>query len=48
MWDSIIEVLEIVYQDERNPSDASGFVEKRSVSTFVYDEDDVTNPPYHK
>ncbi|KAL5659501.1 hypothetical protein ACJX0J_032664, partial [Zea mays] len=32
MWESVIEVLEIVHQDERNPSGADGFVGKMESS----------------
>jgi hypothetical protein len=34
MWNSVKEVLEIVHQDERNPSGAGGLVEKWSVSAL--------------
>jgi hypothetical protein len=34
MWDSVIEVLEIVHQDERNPSGVGGLVKKWSVLTL--------------
>jgi hypothetical protein len=36
MWDSVIEVLEIVHQDERNPSGAGGLVEKMKCFSFVF------------
>jgi hypothetical protein len=36
MWDSVIEVLEIVHQDERNPSGAGGFMEKMECFSFVF------------
>jgi hypothetical protein len=36
MWDSVIEVLEIVHQDERNPSGAGGFVGKMECFSFVF------------
>jgi hypothetical protein len=36
MWDSVIEVLEIVHQDERNPSGAGGLVEKMECFSFVF------------
>jgi hypothetical protein len=36
MWDSVIEVLEIVHQDERNPSGAEGLVEKMECFSFVF------------
>jgi hypothetical protein len=36
MWESVIEVLEIVHQDERNPSGADGFVEKMECFSFVF------------
>jgi hypothetical protein len=48
MWDSVIEVLEIVHQDERNPSGAGGFVGKMECQLCVYYKDDVANPSYHK
>jgi hypothetical protein len=34
MWDSVIEVLEIMHQDEHNSSGVGGLVEKWSVSTL--------------
>jgi len=36
MWDSVIEVLQIVYQDERNPSRAGGLVEIMESFSFVF------------
>jgi hypothetical protein len=36
MWDAAIEVLEIVHQDECNPSDAGGLVEKMECFSFVF------------
>jgi hypothetical protein len=36
MWDSIIEVLEIVKQDERNPSKVSGLVQIMESFSFVF------------
>jgi hypothetical protein len=36
MWDSVIEILEIVHQDERNPSGAGGFMEKMECFSFVF------------
>jgi hypothetical protein len=36
MWDSVIEVLEIVNQDERNPSRAGGLVEIMESFSFVF------------
>jgi hypothetical protein len=36
MWHSVIEVLEIVHQDERNPSGAGGFVGKMECFSFVF------------
>jgi hypothetical protein len=36
MWDSVIEVLEIVHQAERNPSGAGGLVEKTECFSFVF------------
>jgi hypothetical protein len=36
MWESVIEVLEIVHQDERNPSGAGGFVGKMECFSFVF------------
>ncbi|XP_025823945.1 uncharacterized protein LOC112899621 [Panicum hallii] len=36
MWDSVIEVLEIVNQDERNPSRAGGLVQIMESFSFVF------------
>jgi hypothetical protein len=36
MWNSVIEVLEIVHQDERNPSGAGGLVEKIECFSFMF------------
>jgi hypothetical protein len=36
MWESVIEVLEIVHQDERNPSGVGGFVGKMECFGFVF------------
>jgi hypothetical protein len=36
MWDSVIEVLEIVKQDERNPSKAGGLVQIMESFSFVF------------
>jgi hypothetical protein len=36
MWDSVIEVLEIVNQDERNPSRAGGLVQIMESFNFVF------------
>jgi hypothetical protein len=36
MWDSVIEVLEIVKQDERNPSKVSGLVQIMESFSFVF------------
>jgi hypothetical protein len=51
MWESVIEVLEIVNQEEHNPSRAGGLVQSANNGVFqlcVYHEDDVANPPHHK
>jgi hypothetical protein len=49
MWELVIEVLEIVHQEERNPSRAGGLVKKYGVFQFcVYHEDDVANSSYYK
>jgi hypothetical protein len=36
MWDSVIEVLEIVKQDERNPSKVGGLVQIMESFSFVF------------
>ena len=36
MWESVIEVLESVHQDERNPLGAGGFVGKMECFSFVF------------
>jgi hypothetical protein len=36
MWESVIEVLEIVNQEERNPSRAGGLVQTMESFSFVF------------